>query len=117
MISFPWKKRRRAQHKSPPLRVVREERDEARRELGKAKANLLNARLELQHVRMARDYLLDQNAYLRGRVALLENALAVSVPAPMDLPDMVWKPKPSRRPERSAKVVPLHQAPLGGRRA
>jgi hypothetical protein len=110
MISVPWKRRRRARHKGPPLRVVRAERDQARRRARELEWRLFRAEDALEHYRR-------ESERLRARVAHLENALAASVPAPMDLPDMIWKPRPPRRPERSAKVVPLHQAPLGGRRA
>lgn len=118
MIRFPWKRRRRA-HKSPPLRIVRQERDAALRELEMVKANLLAARQEVHELHQ-------QLGAARARVAELENAFSVSVPAPMDFKAqqptlrLVRPQRPAqRRPRtvhRTARVVPLHVA-LGGMNA
>lgn len=93
----------RGAHRSPPLRVVREQRDQARKE---AAWYALRASRAEDRVKALKG----ENARLRARVAFLENQGKVSIPAPMSeaptMPIQITKPT-------GARVVPLHLKPVG----
>lgn len=93
----------RGAHRSPPLRVVREERDQARKE---ATWYALRASRAEELVRSQKAEI----ARLRARVAELENQYRISVPAPCDLEAPTI---PININEGGARVIPLHLKPVG----
>lgn len=102
MIREKFFKPKRRAHKSPPLIIVRAERDAA---VQKVK----HLRAELRAASEGNDEAWREITRLRQELARLRNAEPFFIPAPVDLGDPVVS---TVQPIRGARVIPLHQAPM-----